>query len=315
MTFDDRLSHLLAEAAGAGEEPGDVFSEQGAERFMEWLERPAAYGAMSGINRYLYGVYEEREDLRRVYPDLDGSHGEAFARWAWVFGVPEMSIPARFLPPRPEGVGELVAAQAKRQERRRPELPRGPRPDLSMKVTGLMRGTLGLGEAARGYVEALEAANIPVSTSTVDVREFVQLGDVPDEGYARVDYADRDGAASAGFNLVCINADELPRLARIARRGLLPGAAHDRRLGLGDRSRPGALARGVRPAGRDLGLLQLRRREPRQGGADPRATHSPAGVALRTRVTRISTWASRAASGSCSCSTSSAPSSARTPSA
>jgi Glycosyl transferases group 1 len=150
-----------------------------------------------------------------VYPDLDGSDGEAFARWAWVFGVPEMSIPARFLPPRPDG-GELVSAQAGRQERRRrmPELPRGPRPDLSMKVTGLMRGTLGLGEAARGYVEALAAANIPVSTSTVDVREFVQLGDVPDEGYARVDYADRDGATSAGFNLVCINADELPRLAQ-----------------------------------------------------------------------------------------------------
>ena len=39
-----------------------------------------------GAARFGYGRIEEaeREDLRRVYPDLDGSHGEAFARWARV---------------------------------------------------------------------------------------------------------------------------------------------------------------------------------------------------------------------------------------
>ena len=314
MTFDDRLSHLLAEAAGAGEGPGDVFSEQGAERFMEWLERPAAYGAMSGINRYMYGVYEEREDLRRVYPDLDGSHGEAFARWAWVFGVPEMSIPARFLPPRPDG-GELVSAQARRQERRRPELPRGPTPDLSMKVTGLMRGTLGLGEAARGYVEALAAANIPVSTSTVDVREFVQLGDAPDEGYARVDYTDRDGASSAGFNLVCINADELPRLAQslgedfflerptIGVWGWETDHVPERWRGaFGLLDEIWVYSSYVAENLGRAAPIPVRRIPPPGVGSGPGSHASRPGH-------------SRAASGSCSCSTSSAPSSARTPSA
>jgi hypothetical protein len=213
MIFDDRLSHLLAEAAAAGDDPGDVFSEEGAERFMGWLARPAAYGANSGINRYLYAVYEERDDLRRVYPDLDGSHGDAFARWSWVFGVHEMAIPERFLPPRPDGAGVTSSAREDTRAEPLPPLPRGPRPDLSMKVTGLLTGTLGLGEAARGYVNALGAAGIPVSTSTIDVRDFVELGDVPHEGYARIDYTDLDGASSAGFNLVCINADELPRLA------------------------------------------------------------------------------------------------------
>jgi glycosyltransferase involved in cell wall biosynthesis len=63
-------------------------------------------------------------------------------------------------------------------------------------------------------VQALAAASIPVSTSTVDVRQFVEISRTPHEGYGRVDYVDLDGAASAGFNLICINADELPLLAK-----------------------------------------------------------------------------------------------------
>jgi len=135
--------------------------------------------------------------------------------------VPEMAIPPRFLPPRPEGVGDPASPQQDRAvETTRPPLPRGPKPELSMKVTGLLRGTLGLGEAARGYVDALTAAGIPVSTSTIDVREFVALGDVPHEGYASVDYTDLNGVESAGFNLVCINADELPHLAESIGEGI-----------------------------------------------------------------------------------------------
>ena len=36
---------------------------------------------------------------------------------------------------------------------------------------------------------------------------------MPDEDYARVEYADLNGASAAGFRLICINADELPKFA------------------------------------------------------------------------------------------------------
>jgi glycosyltransferase involved in cell wall biosynthesis len=100
-------------------------------------------------------------------------------------------------------------------DQHREPLPRGGKPDLSVHVTGLLTGTLGLGEAARGYVRALEAADIAVSTSTVDVREFVKITRHAHEGYARVEYADITATSPAGFNLVCINADELPRFAKL----------------------------------------------------------------------------------------------------
>jgi glycosyltransferase involved in cell wall biosynthesis len=213
MTFDDRLSHLLGELADAGEELGDVFSPQGCESFMRWLEGPACYGSAFGVNRYLYRVYLERDDLHLAYPNLDGADGPEFAGWSWVFGLAEMAIPERFLPPRPVGIEGLTPARSRAPARAAAPLPRGRKPDISMNVTGLLTGTLGLGEAARGYVRALQAAAIDASTSTVDVREFVELTGTAHEGYARVDFTDLTSNERAGFNLICINADELPLFA------------------------------------------------------------------------------------------------------
>ena len=246
MTFDDRLSHLLADAAGAGEEPGDVFSEQGAEQFLDWLERPgsvrrdvrASTGTCTGSTR-------EREDLRRVYPDLDGSDGDglraagrgssACPRWGSRSGscrrARRASSSARARPG-----GRRAAGRT---------LPRGPQ----ARPVGEGHGPAARHARARRGGARLRARrsggrDIPVSTSTVDVREFVQLGGRARRGL-RARRLRRLGTAraSAGFNLICINADELPRFADSRRRGLLPGAAGDRRLGLGDRSGPGALAR------------------------------------------------------------------------
>jgi glycosyltransferase involved in cell wall biosynthesis len=216
LRFDDRLSHLLAEAAATGEELGDVFSRQGADAFVRWLQGPAPQGGGSGLNRYLYRIYRERDDLHEAYSDLDGSDGEGFAGWAWVFGASEMAIPDRFLPPRPPGIEPPIPVQNGTSPRAGPPLPRGEKPDRSMNVVGLLAGTLGLGEAARGYVRALESADIPVSTSTVDLHHFVEVGGGAHEGYGRVEFADLSSAKRAGFDLICINPDELPRFAESA---------------------------------------------------------------------------------------------------
>jgi glycosyltransferase involved in cell wall biosynthesis len=213
IMFDDTMSHLLADAAAAGAEPADLFSEQGAREFLDWLRGPAPYGASSGVNRFLYELYCRREDLQDVYPNLDGPDGRGFAGWAWVFGRPEMGIPEELLPSAPAGIDTRPASASAGPGL---TLPRGPKPEVSLNVTGLFTGTLGLGEAARGYVRAAQAADIPVSTTTVDVRQFVTVDAHPDDGYGRVDYTDLVEAEPAGFNLICINADELPAFAEFA---------------------------------------------------------------------------------------------------
>jgi glycosyltransferase involved in cell wall biosynthesis len=215
IVFDDRLSHLLAEAAAAGEAPADLFSEEGTEAFMRWMEAPSVPGSPAEVSRYLSQVHRERDDVAQAYPDPGGADSEGFAGWAWVFGVREMGVPERFLPPRPPAIDPAASWHAPALTRGQ-ALPRGARPALSMNVTGLLKGTLGLGEAARGYVRALGEAGIPVSTSTVDIREFVKLTGPAHETYAQVEFTDLTGARDAGFNLVCINADELVAFAESA---------------------------------------------------------------------------------------------------
>ena len=117
MTFDDRLSILLGQAAEDGQEPADVFTEQGCESFMRWLEAPLPGLARFGINRYLLQVYFERDDLQAAYPRLDGPDAEEFAGWAWVFGIEEMGIPDRFLPLAPR-LGRAAGALGRAGRRR-----------------------------------------------------------------------------------------------------------------------------------------------------------------------------------------------------
>lgn len=84
---------------------------------------------------------------------------------------------------------------------------------LGVNVVGYLRGGLGLGQAARLYVEALHTAGVPVRTTTVDV----PLPDVvgPDGRRAEIkttDFADVHVDGELPFNLVCVNAPELPIL-------------------------------------------------------------------------------------------------------
>ena len=81
---------------------------------------------------------------------------------------------------------------------------------IAVNVAGFLRGGLGLGEAARLYLAALQAAGVPVQTTAVDPP-------LPDsEGAARkeMEFNELAGAAPAPFNLICINPPELPRFYR-----------------------------------------------------------------------------------------------------
>ncbi|MGH2898609.1 MAG: glycosyltransferase, partial [Solirubrobacteraceae bacterium] len=84
---------------------------------------------------------------------------------------------------------------------------------IGVNAVGYLRGGLGLGQAARLYVQALHAAGVPVRTTTVDVELPDVVGD--DGRHAQVktiDFADLHVEGELPFNLVCVNAPELPAL-------------------------------------------------------------------------------------------------------
>ena len=84
---------------------------------------------------------------------------------------------------------------------------------IGVNAVGYLRGGLGLGQAARLYVQALHAGGVPVRTTTVDVDLPAVVA--PDGRRAQVktmDFADLHVDGELPFNLVCVNAPELPGL-------------------------------------------------------------------------------------------------------
>ncbi|MEA2381303.1 MAG: hypothetical protein QOH72_1274 [Solirubrobacteraceae bacterium] len=77
---------------------------------------------------------------------------------------------------------------------------------LGVNVAGFLRGGLGLGQAARLYVAALKEAGVPVRTMTVDPK----MPDVPGAVAKSTDFTDLTTDDDPPFNLVCVNAPELP---------------------------------------------------------------------------------------------------------
>jgi glycosyltransferase involved in cell wall biosynthesis len=216
LVYDDALRAIYARALALGEGVEDLFGEAGASAFVAWLEGPAPRGAVLGVNRYVfYRVSRERPDVLRAYPDLDGADGPEYVEWCWAFGRDELGIPNRFMPPWPGG-GSPPARRPGYEVELSVEPPLPPAParrsqsnGVAVRLTGYLGHTLGLGAAARGYVQALGAAGVPVSTVTVPLHHLalpVRLEDA----YGRHSFEDLAHEGGHGFEIVAVNADELP---------------------------------------------------------------------------------------------------------
>jgi Glycosyl transferases group 1 len=213
LVFDDALRAMYASALALGEPIEDPFSEEGSRAFLAWLQGSAPHGGAHGINRYVFHrVARARPDVTRTHPDLDGADGPAYVAWCWAFGRAELAIPGRFMPPQP-GDAQLgpspssrrVDAGAAPAAERTSHHADGP----AVRLTGYLGHTLGLGAAARGYVEALGAAGVPVQTVSVPLHHLELPVELEAE-YGRHGFEDLVHDGRHGFEIVAVNADELP---------------------------------------------------------------------------------------------------------
>jgi hypothetical protein len=234
FVYDESMRAAYASARALGEPIEDLFGEQGTQAFIAWLEGPAPRGAAYGINRYVFHrVARERPDVVRAYPDLDGPDGAEYLAWCWAFGRDELNIPERFMPQRP-GVQPVrapasaptAAADAPDQERA-PGLASGvisqPAGDaLAVRVTGYLGHTLGLGAAARGYVQALGASGVPVTTTSVPLHHL-ELPVALAAEYGRHGFEELVHEGAHGFEIVAVNAEELPDIVERLGEGYFEG--------------------------------------------------------------------------------------------
>lgn len=208
LRLDERVRRMFAESFDEGEDFGDLSDPVAADAFLRWLSEPAPNGALHGINRYTLDVWRGRPDLRDAYPDLDTDiDADGYCGWLWVHGRLEMRLDARLLPPAPEWVDEV--------DRGAP----------SVLVMGYLRGNLGLGQAARGYAQALQAAHVSTATHTVplDGSDDVARGTLrrhDEHAFEDLDFAD---GRDPDVLLIAVNAPQLPELVEQVGEGLLKG--------------------------------------------------------------------------------------------
>ncbi len=184
-------SALLAAEHGGGAEPPDPFDAARPDAFVAWLNSPDEAGPRR-ISRYLYQIFQSRIDLQMHFRDIFGADAARYLEWIWQDGVVQAYIPPELLP-------ERRASDASKRDDA-PVLEEG------VNIAGYFRAELGIGEAARLLVSAVDAARIPYSTITTGTgalsRQFHEFGSHP------------EGVAAYDVNLLCVNADMTPRFVR-----------------------------------------------------------------------------------------------------
>jgi hypothetical protein len=193
--LDSVVRKLFIDAESRGELSASPFSPDGAEVFLEWLGAPAP-GAPPGVHRLLAHLYGTRVDLQNAFPDLSGPDLGRLLSWSRNDGRAE--VPALASLPLPEG-GEQILKEA-------PPLPHSE--VWGVNVVGYFNAELGVGEAARQIIAALDVSGVPVLPVHSGAPSLSRQG----HAFAQFDHRD----AQFPVNLICINADMLPDFANRA---------------------------------------------------------------------------------------------------
>ena len=196
--FSSLLRRLYARANEARELTESPLTEHGYASFVEWL-RGQAPDQPTGISRVAAGLYAHREDLPRMFPDLAAADRDRYLDWVRETGIAEMRLPdslspssrhAADRPIQPRTVGSAVPVE----------------PLHGVNVVGYFRSELGLGEAARQVVSALDTVGVPL------LPLHGQTVPLSRQRHAFTHLAPRD--ARFPISLICMNADALPEFAR-----------------------------------------------------------------------------------------------------
>jgi glycosyltransferase involved in cell wall biosynthesis len=184
------LRSLYREGERASAFQHSPFTAAGTEEFIAWCQEPARVGARHGLTRMCLEMYDRRPDLSGTYPDLEGTDGPKLLAWVHRWAADEFDLPRHLLPPGSERNHEQLEQVSSIQP-------------WGVNVAGYLRSELGVGEAARSVISALDAVGVPVMPihgSWIPMSRQAH-------SFAHLDTR----AAPFPINLICVNADELPR--------------------------------------------------------------------------------------------------------
>jgi GT2 family glycosyltransferase/glycosyltransferase involved in cell wall biosynthesis len=191
VRLDDQMRklflHLDPEARMRFGDPRDTASP---DSYLAWATTPRA--ELRGLSPFLERVYRERYDVACAFPDVADRHRQAFLEWARGQGATEMGYDPRVIDP-PSPTARPAAAPA-------PAPADSEVAAIGVNICGYLRNESGVGQLARGYVEAARALGIPHR-----LRDVSDLSVNRSEDDSLSAFDERHDQA---VNLVCINADQ-----------------------------------------------------------------------------------------------------------
>jgi glycosyltransferase involved in cell wall biosynthesis len=147
IPFSEGIQQLLEEHNAQSGIVIDPFAPGGLSGFIDWLQQVPA-DSVSGLPRYMQAVYNERDDLRQKYPEVQSGELRPFAWWAYKTG--RLEAPTFRL------LGHQVPVRRVLRE--------GGRINGGTDAVGFFNAEHGIGEASRLLVEAMRTSGVAVST-------------------------------------------------------------------------------------------------------------------------------------------------------
>lgn len=188
---------LYREGIETGRFAGSVFDPAGAARFAAYLAMPVHDSGDAPVSRYATALWESRADLRKSFPDLEGSSAAGYLDWIGRFGEETGLSVDLLLGGGANGGGPTGGADP---------APAAPQegPAEGVNLVGYLSSERGVGEAARQLLRALESRGVPTQPIDTPAEPRAVEKALPGIAVAEHPY---------DFNLLCINADMLPTIA------------------------------------------------------------------------------------------------------
>jgi glycosyltransferase involved in cell wall biosynthesis len=166
------------------------------DAFIAWMFDPASLGPHSTLSPLELGLWFQRTELRAAFPDIHGGDNRHYRRW---------------LDQSPEGIKTMRAMGAARPERTKRKVrvpaPSRVRHPFGWSTIAYATSEHGVGEAGRRMANAIARVGLPtdlvaVPGGTISRQEHRLSSQVHSEpGYENA--------------VVCVNADQLPRVAAV----------------------------------------------------------------------------------------------------
>lgn len=178
-------TRVLMALAGEVPDVPNPYSEQGAVHFISWLR--GADEIIPQLPRYAAGLYLQRDDLRAHFPETLNGNIERYSNWIKQQGIFEDQT---FL---------VLGDELEKFENTESLVSDVSREKSGIDVYGYLNAELGVGEAGRLAIAALEAAQVPVSA----------ISDAVTLSRQSYEYITTNEARHSTI-LMAVNADQLP---------------------------------------------------------------------------------------------------------